>query len=198
MWKAVALCCVCVVWPSATAAAAEWHITPMVGLTFRGNTSIIDPESAATNTHPQLGGSVALVGRGIFGAEAITSLTPGFFQAGKDIIASSRSFALMGNAFVTLPQRITEYSLRPYVSGGVGLLRVTKEEPPTRNVFPLNANFAGLNIGGGAVGFLSAHTGVRFDFRYYSTLHSYDLGGEALGTAHLRYLTLSVGVVLRR
>ena len=59
---------------------------------------------------------------------------------------------------------------------------------------------AGFNIGGGAVGFLSQNTGVRFDLRYYSTLHDTEPIPVTLGDApvHLRYMTFSVGVVIRR
>lgn len=198
MWKEVALCGACVAALASPAAAAEWHIAPMVGLTFRGNTSIVDSEQASGNTHPSIGGAVALLGGGIFGVEGITSLTPGFFQADSSLVTSSRTFTLMGNAVLTAPRRLTEYSLRPYVSGGVGLLRVSKDEGQ-QGVFTLQRNFAGLNIGGGAVGFLTAHTGLRFDLRYYSLLHGYDLGAQAReNPAHLRYMTLSVGLVLRR
>lgn len=194
--RAVAICCVCLAALPATA-AAEKHYTPMVGLTFRGNTSIVDNEQASGNTHPSLGGAVMILGGGIFGVEGITSLTPGFFTADNTFVTTSRTFTLMGNGVLTAPRRLTEYSLRPYVSGGVGLLRVSKDEG--EKGFTLQRNFAGLNIGGGAVGFLTAHTGLRFDFRYYSLLHGYDLGAQAReNPAHLRYMTLSVGVVLRR
>ena len=39
------------------------------------------------------------------------------------------------------------------------------------SVFALKANLAGFNVGGGAIGFLSQSVGVRFELRYFSTLH---------------------------
>jgi hypothetical protein len=67
-------------------------------------------------------------------------------------------------------------------------------------LFPFKANLAGFNIGGGAVGFFSQNTGVRFDLRYFSTLHETERPGDTAENApvHLRYMTLSVGVVIRR
>ena len=59
-------------------------------------------------------------------------------------------------------------------------------------------NLFGYNIGGGAIGFFSRSTGVRFDLRYYSTVHGSDHGPIAIGDVHLRYMTASVGVVIRR
>ena len=108
---------------------------------------------------------------------------------------------VMGNVVLTAPRRWTEYNLRPFVSGGIGLLQASYEET-TSNIIPLSAKMVGFNIGGGALGFFSPRTGVRFDFRYYSSLpgqHSDDLPIVGFGDrVHLRYMTASVGLVLRR
>jgi hypothetical protein len=212
--NALAACCLCLAAPAT--AAAEWHFAPFVGVTFRGNTTIIDPEQATGESHPAFGGAVSLLGNGILGAEGLFQISPYFFQGSEnrvtaeglpirdDLIASSRVIAAMGNVVVAAPRRYTEYFLRPFVSGGFGVLRVSKTEvqpPGGFEIFPLRANFAAFNIGGGAVGFFSQTTGVRFDFRYFSTLHGTDRGAgvTALGDpVRLRYLTASVGVVIRR
>ncbi len=170
----------------------------MVGLTFSGNTSLVDVEQATDKTHRNFGGSVALLGGGILGVETIFVWTPGFFQRGDlEVIDSSRSIAWMGNLMVTTPRHLTEYSLRPFASGGFGLLRASATPVDPRG-FPIQENLVGFNVGGGAVGFLSRRTGIRFDLRYYSTVRSSDEGGVAIGRAHLRYMTASVGVVFRR
>ena len=213
--KVVAACCLCMV-VSQRAAFAEWHFTPFIGVTFKGNTTIIDPELATGDKHAALGGTVTRLGAGVLGAEAVFEIIPGFFQgkpgrtdsAGSPIqsgvIESSRVTALMGNIVLTAPRKYTEYFLRPIVSGGFGLLRAARTEAPGGqqvDVFPLDANFAGFNIGGGAVGFFSQNTGVRFDLRYVSTLHDTERAGIATNQnepVHLRYMTLSVGLVIRR
>jgi hypothetical protein len=178
------------------AASAEWYLTPMAGITFNGNTTLLDLEHAADKVHLQLGGAATLVGSGLFGVEAITVFTPWFFRDGEPaLLEHGRSFALMGNAVATLPQHLTEYSLRPFVSGGFGLLRASQS-----GLLPLTSNLTGYNIGVGAVGFLSPRTGVRFDLRYYSSLRrpEQDDAVPALGRVHLSYVTASVGIVLRR
>jgi hypothetical protein len=187
------------------AASAEWHITPMIGVTFAGRTTLVDLQGGAENTHVNVGGAVTLLGAGIVGAEAIGAFTPGFFEAKRSRLAtdtpppeivSSRTIALMGNAVLTVPRRWTEYFLRPYVSGGFGVLRATQTKAV--EALPVHASMAGFNFGGGAVGFLSKTTGVRFDLRYYSTLHDTDQGTAAIGLARLHYMSASVGLVIRR
>jgi hypothetical protein len=68
-------------------------------------------------------------------------------------------------------------------------------------VFPTQINMVGYNIGGGAVGFFSKRTGVRFDLRYYNNVTSPVPSPDSsvcIGPCQLRYMTASVGVVLRR
>ena len=175
----------------------------MVGLTMLGSTTIFDPELATDKRHWNLGGSVSLLSPSFFGAEVITTWTPGFFQGQDDeggdldLIASGRAISVMANVVLTTPRRWTEYSLRPFVSGGLGLMHVKKVEKP-EGLFPVNLNLGGFNIGGGAVGFLSNRTGLRFDIRYHSTLRETDQGPIAFGPVRLRYLTASLGIVFRR
>ena len=140
-------------------------------------------------------------GDGIIGFEGMATLTPGFFQTGAlDLVESSRSTAVMGNVMLTVPSRWTEYSLRPFVSGGLGLLRTTQNDPTGR--LGVTTNLLGYNIGGGAMGYFSNRTGVRFDLRYYSTVKGTDIrsedGAVAFGNVHLRYMTATVGLVIRR
>jgi hypothetical protein len=183
-------------------AAAEWHITPMVGLTFAGKTTILDAEIATGKIHPHFGIGVTYLTSGIIGIEGLGVMTPGFFQTGDlSVVESSRSTALMANVMLTVPSRWAEYSLRPFVSGGLGLLRTTQTDTTGR--LRITTNVTGYNIGGGAMGYFSKRTGVRFDLRYYSTLHGVDEraadgGAVGIGDVHLRYMTATVGVVIRR
>lgn len=186
-------------------ANAEWHFAPMVGLTFKGTTNINDTEAATDKTHRHLAGAVSLLGDGILGVEGVVTWTPGFFRHGSvDVVEQSRAVTLMGNVVLTTPRRLTEYSLRPYLSGGFGLMHATVTQKPLfasgPPLDPVRLNTGGYNVGIGAIGFLSERTGVRFDFRYHSTMRrSSDLVPTLLPeTAYLRYMTASVGIVWRR
>lgn len=178
--------------------AAEWHFTPFAGVTFKGDTSLlIDFDSAAAKRHTALGGAVGLLGDGVFGVEAIGLWVPGFFQTGAGtLVEQSRVTSFMGNVVVTAPRRWTEYSLRPFVSGGVGVIQAKSID--ANRVRPYDSTFKSFNVGGGAVGFFSQRTGVRFDLRYYRTMRGLPPELFAVGEPRLRYMTASIGVVLRR
>lgn len=189
------------------AAAAEWHVTPMIGVTFAGKTTLFDPQLAAGKQHGGAGGAVTLLGAGVLGAETVLVFTPGFFETdrtplgtdtGRVEIESSRIVGVMGNAVLTTPRRLTEYTLRPFLSGGIGLLQATQTQVITDALPLINPGLAGFNIGGGAVGFLTKRTGVRFDLRYYRSFHGSDPLDASTGSVRLHFMTASVGVVIRR
>ena len=180
----------------------------MLGVTFRGNTNIVDIQNATHLSHKEFGAAVTVLTKGLFGVEGVLSFTPGFFHADRPqrdgealptagFIGRSYALAVMGNVVVAAPRRYTEYFLRPFVSGGAGLLRASVTDAATLGSIASGAR-VGFNVGGGAIGFLTQHTGVRFDLRYYSNVHSSEPRGATVGgPLHLRYLVLSVGLVFR-
>ena len=189
-------------------AAAEWQFAPFVGTTFAGATNLFDPEDGATQRHWNFGGTVRLLGPGILGLESVFIYVPGYFQRANlsafdpDIppgtnITASRSFALMGNIVLTTPRTWNQYGLRPFVSGGFGLLHVFHDD----RLAPLRGNLLGYNIGGGAVGLLTDNVGVRFDLRYFrvppgqTPTESTPTVGDRVS---LHYWTATVGVVFKR
>ena len=106
----------------------------------------------------------------------------------------------MGNAVLTTPRSWNRYGLRPLLSGGIGLMHAAAEDQ--LDVFAYSLNLWGVNLGGGAVGFLSDRVGVRFDLRYFQNISSVpdeDLSRLTLGDPlRLRYWTASFGVVFRK
>jgi hypothetical protein len=176
-------------------------------MTFAGRTTLVDLQGGAEKKHVDFGGAVTLLGAGVIGAETIFVLTPGFFETEHSPLSdtptpeieSSRTMAWMANGVLTVPRRWTEYFLRPFVSGGVGVLRASQTQ--VVNVLGYHASMAGFNIGGGAIGFLSKGTGVRFDLRYYGTIHGTEQGPIVTvgdGLVRLHYMTASIGLVIRR
>jgi hypothetical protein len=182
-------------------AAADWHITPFLGLTFQGETTLLDHENAVGKSDWSFGAAVSLLGAGPVGVEGLLVYTPGFFQQDNpppdrpDVIAS-HTLALMGNVVLTTPRKWTEYGLRPFISGGIGLLRASFDDQ--FGVLPGRSNQLGYNIGGGAVGFFTERAGLRVDLRYFSNLKPSDSAdGIALGRVQLSYWNTSAGVVFR-
>jgi len=186
------------------AAAAEWHFTPSFGATFAGSTTLRDLQHGTDKVHPALGLTVSRFGEGVIAVEGQLGYTPRFFEfdgpSDVPLPAISRSYAmsLMGNVVLTVPRRWTEYFLRPFVSGGFGMLRAVSLDE--KEVFPVRSTQPGFNIGGGAIGFLSQHTGIRFDVRYHGGLRHEPHEDEVVNvdSLHLRYVTATVGIVIRR
>ena len=206
----VAGLCVCIVLLLPAPALAEWQFTPFLGYSFNGSTTLIDfgllnNQTANDEPHLNFGGSVSLLGEGPFGLEALYIDTPNFFDSRQfDIVlprtASSRTYAVMGNAVLTTPRSWNPYGLRPLLSGGIGLIHASAEDQ--LDVLAYSLNLWGVNLGGGAVGFLSDRVGLRFDLRYFQNISSVpeeELPQLTLGDPlRLRYWTASFGVVIRK
>lgn len=145
-------------------ARADWLFTPNVGAGFGG--------SASGREHLTYGASIGWMGAGVLGWEADFAFTPEFFEGDDDdfdAFDSSNVTTFMVNAIVGAPVGgTTGGGFRPYFSGGVGLLQssVTGAE----DLFEVNNNEFGINLGGGAMGFMSDHVGFRGDLRYFRAL----------------------------
>jgi hypothetical protein len=189
-------------WPC----AAEWQFAPFIGYTWKGSTTLVDWENAVGDTHWNFGGAVTLIGDSPLGVEGYYVRTPGFFEAseGRPLligpeIRSSRAYNLMGNVVLATPRSWNRYGLRPFLSGGLGLMHASYQE----RIVPAKVDVLGMNIGGGATGFLSDHVGLRFDLRYFRNVRDVaeDNRAEAPTNAgepvRLRYWTTSIGVVIK-
>lgn len=181
---------------SAHNATADFLVTPFFGTTFGGRTTLLDLEiGAASEQHWLFGGSAGWLSDQVLGVEADFAMAPGFFESdtGNGLVVSSRVTTLSGNVIATLPLSVTRESLRPYITGGVGLIRASVED-----LIGLNetGNWVGLQLGAGAVGMLSNRTGLRFDLRNTRTFgRDNTLRGER--TSKLSFWRATVGVTLR-
>lgn len=197
MPRALVLCCAFVIAVPGVV-RAEWLFTPLVGLTFKGRVSgARDWEDATSKVHKHFGGAVTIVRVGTIGLEGLFVDAPAFFKHDDiGLVDEGRSLALMGNLVVTAPRRWTEYTLRPFFSGGFGLMRINDVDQI--GAFPVRENLAGFNLGGGAIGFFTKRTGVRFDLRYFRTLRPVEERPISINSIRVRYMTASIGIVIRR
>jgi hypothetical protein len=206
--RLVRIACLCGLLTAALSARAhaDWHFTPFIGITFVGDTTIVDLEDGSGNVHWNFGGAVSLVGRGPLGVEGLFVYTPHFFESDPPEpangvpplkpLSGSQTFALMGNVVLTTPLRWNEYGLRPFVSGGFGLMHA-EQQTTTPQAFTFSRNYLAYNIGGGAVGFLTDRTGLRFELRYFTIARHPDDPLIAIGPVRLNYWTGSIGVVFK-
>src|SRR5438876_1437180 len=106
----------------AARASAEWQFRPFLGVVFGGETTLIDHENAAGARHAVVGVSAVVLGD-VLGFDADVGYARGFFQSGAQYkIVGSSATTVTGNMVVTLPRRMTQYTLRPYFVGGVGFM----------------------------------------------------------------------------
>jgi hypothetical protein len=153
-------------------ARADWLFTPNVGAGFGG--------SASGREHLSWGASVGWMGAGILGWEADFAFTPEFFEGDDDdvdLFDSSNVSSFMVNAIIGAPVGgTTGGGFRPYFSGGAGLLQSSVED--VEQLFEVSNSDFGINLGGGAMGFMTDHVGFRGGLRYYRSLSDPDEDNE--------------------
>lgn len=183
--------------PAAPAAAeADWLITPFLGTSFAGETTFLIFEKGAARK-VMLGASVALLSDALFGIEAEVGHTPGFFE-GNDplgLVLTSRVTTLSGNLIIAAPLAVTRESLRPYLVGGLGLMQAQSKH--AGGLFPVAQDLLGINLGAGAIGFVTERTGLRFEVRHFKAATGADGPFARPGVSRLSFWRATVGVTLR-
>ncbi len=176
------------------AASADWFITPFIGLKFAGDTNLVDLESGASNTKLTLGAIVGWIDPGLLGFEADVGYSPRFFERSSGaLVARSHVITVMGNFVLSVPQEITGDSLRPFVSGGAGWMRIGIDD--VAGLLPVKSNLFGINVGGGATGRLTDVSSLRFELRYFKSITN-DEEAVREGTS-LSFWRAGVGLTLR-
>jgi hypothetical protein len=152
---------------TAVPARAEWQLKPFLGVTFGGSTTFVDLEHASGKPNVVLGMSAALL-KDWIGVEGDVGYGPGFFQSGAHLVAQSSVSTVTGNIIVTLPRRMSEYTLRPYFVAGAGVMRVSIEDFFV--ALPVAQTLPAVDIGGGATGFVTRRVGVSWELRCFRTV----------------------------
>jgi len=190
---------VVVLFSAAREARADYLFTPFVGGAFGGQTAFLNLEQGVGSTQLIFGGSAGWLTGGLLGVEVDVAYAPRFFERDNltGTILGSNAWTLSGSVIIAAPLSVTDYSLRPYLVGGLGLVHsgITYDRDL---VDPVDDNSLGLNVGAGAIGFLSQRTGLRFELRHFRTFgrDTNLLSGDLL--PRLGFWRATVGVVVRR
>lgn len=180
-------------------ARADGFISPTVGANFggdaggtlRGATTGAVTEGSKIN----FGAAAGWMGKGVVGVEEDFSYSPDFFGNGGNL-DKSRVITLMTNLIVGAPiggQR--GGGIRPYVSGGVGL--VNRDIKFVNGVGNFSANDAGFDLGAGIMAYFADNVGVRFDYRYFRTFQETNTNVIGLEPGHFTFNRVSAGVLFR-
>jgi hypothetical protein len=174
---------------------AEWQVKPFIGATFGGSTTLFDLDQAAGESKFTMGVSGAWLGE-FLGVEADLGHTPGFFERKtQNLIVGSRVTTLTGNMVLALPKRLAQYSLRPYVVGGAGLMYARSEDAV--DVLTVSRTLAALDVGGGVTGFFTNRVGVSWDVRYFRSIGAGDNNGISFGNEQLSFWRAMMAGVVR-
>jgi hypothetical protein len=180
-------------------ARADYLFTPFVGGAFARETVFFTGlEQGQGSTHVIFGGAAGWLSAGLLGFEGEFAYAPHFFENDDplDIILGSNMFTLTGSVIVAVPLSVSQYSLRPYAIGGLGLAHsgISYLVGPSA---PVDDNSAAFNVGAGAIGFLTPRTGVRFELRHF---RSFDREPNEFSqvSSKLSFWRFTAGVVIRR
>jgi opacity protein-like surface antigen len=178
-------------------AGADWLFTPFLGGTFAPKTPFLDFEQSEGTTKVVVGGSAALLSDGLLGVEGDFGYSPRFFErSGRTgLNTGSNVTSFFGNVVVAAPLGVTRESLRPYALGGVGLIHAAAAAVATPE-FDIDRNLLGYDFGGGAIGMFDPNVGVRFDLRYFRTVHKLT-NPLTQSQSHLSFWRATVGVTIK-
>lgn len=179
-------------------ALADGYVTPFIGINFGGATDTSLVNSVDDNSKLTYGVGIGWMGGGIIGFEGDIAYAPKFFAPGAQI-GQTNVLTAMGNVIVGIPiGGQTGGGVRPYVVGGIGLLRTNVED--SLATLKLDRNSFGFDLGGGINGYFSDHVGIRGDIRYFRDFSVSDTDsaiGIALGAGKLDFWRGTVGVLFR-
>jgi opacity protein-like surface antigen len=173
-------------------ARADGFVSPWAAVQFGGK--ITNATGNIDNGRAAVGVTAGGMGAGIIGGEVDFGYSPSFFGTQNDF-GHNTVIDLMGNIIVGVPVGGTHGAgVRPFVTGGVGLLRTQIDGGSLFRVSSSKNQF-GWNIGGGVMGYFTDHVGLRGEIKYLRVFSGDVVNGLDLGT--LNFTRLSIGLVLR-
>jgi hypothetical protein len=98
------------------------------------------------------------------------------------------------DVIVGLPQRWTRYTLRPYVVGGGGAMRVQVNHQRISTI-DVEKTVKVLNLGGGATGFLGDRIGLNWELRYFRSFGTKQ-EGISFGAENLSFYRATMALVI--
>ena len=172
-------------------AAAQGFVSPFVG------TTLTSPSPSGSRSKPGLGIAFGKLGK-IVGLDAEIAYYPEVLDAAANGIAKNRVLIFSGDTLIGP----TIGPVKVYGAFGIGemYLNVTSlSSLITPSPDSIATNYFTLNLGGGVIGFLNPHLGVRGDLRdFRATGFSFsDLSSSGLAFNHFDFWRASVGLVAK-
>lgn len=202
-WLGIGLIVVAASAVSPRSASADWTLTPFLGWNFGGSADVNGSGGTTFSNKFEkkldYGASLTGMGGGAVGFEVDFGYSPNFFESsttasGFRFTNKSNVTTLTGNLVVGAHSG----SVRPYVVGGVGLLRTNVQD--FAEVFDAQSkNDFGMDVGGGLNCFFSKNVGLRGDVRYFRGFRGTSDSGNPTGitVSDFKFWRGSVGLALK-
>jgi hypothetical protein len=190
----LALAIICVA--ATGASAGEWQLKPFIAVTYGGNATYNLVPQPNNRAHFAFGASGMFLGE-IFGIEGDFGHTPAFFQDPTDsfqLIPDSGVTTATGNFVVAVPRHFVQYTLRPYIVGGAGVMHVAIDY---KQNLPTSSTLKAMDLGAGVTGFLTKHIGVTWDVRYFRSIDRTIEAGQSVGPEHLSFWRANMAFAIR-
>ncbi len=181
-----------------SAAGADWLFTPFLGSTFGGSANIgSDGGTFKDEFERKLNYGASLASGGPVGFELDFGYSPNFFG----VSAGNPGFNFTGDGNVTtltgnLRIGASGGPVRPYVVGGVGLIRSSVDNPSQFFSKPSTSDF-GMDLGGGVNAFFSHNVGIRGDLRYFRSFQKDDSAALDLTLGSFKFWRGTVGITFK-
>jgi opacity protein-like surface antigen len=173
---------------TAAPARADWLVTPFLGSAFGGDTSA---------QHVTYGASAAWMSHGVVGVEFDGSIAPDLLDEDDGVIlgiADSNVTTLMGSFVIGAP--LGSPGVRPYAVAGAGLIRARVSD--AADIFDIDQNSFGVNVGGGVHVLVKENVGIRADLRYFRGVRDKDAGNDVdLALGSFDFWRATVGATFR-
>jgi hypothetical protein len=176
---------------AARGAVAQTFVNPFV------DTTLTSPSARGSSTKPGLGLAFGRVGK-IVGTETEVAYHPELIDTSANALAKSRVFTFSQNILIGP----TIGRVKAYGAIGFGdlLLNVTSlSSAVIPNPVSVSTNYFTVNTGGGVMGFITTHVGVRADLRYFRAygFKVTDLENAGIALDRFDFWRANVGLALK-
>jgi opacity protein-like surface antigen len=172
-------------------AQAQGFISPLIGYDFGGNAGCPTLATLTACENKNINFSVGFGAMGsVFGVEEEFGYASSFFGSAPAL--NSSVLTVMTNLMIV--PKIGP--VRPYMTAGIGLIK-THVDLTIPSVFTTDNNGLGWDIGGGLIGFVGAHVGLRGDLRYFHSFQDLNVLGFNLSIQKINFGRASAGVVFK-
>jgi hypothetical protein len=176
-------------------AEADIIFTPFAGKSFAAQHTL-DTTATVDKQTWLVGASATWLTDNILGAEVDAGYAPRFFASDQFLNRpGSNVLSFTGNVLLTVPVSVTRDSLRPYISGGLGMVHAGVSD--VVKLAEIDSNLLAFSVGGGAIGFVNRRAGVRFDLRHIRTTSRGLDNATLLTEPRLGFWRATVGVAIR-